>query len=246
MSMRCWLLTPAIFTMLTLTQALLTPPSLQTYCLSYGNGDSLGYDFLHANRGTFDVMGSCNSFRKCKNEAKKRRHCNLLPSRNSALDLRDRDTDSKSLMKTCCMVFLISAPLGTLLDNYHGLFDVLKYQSIALPYRLYNPLAPDQVIVKSAAFVGPLFGLAGFFMSFLQIALDAKFDTPVQKRAPSWPHTFNSIGFFALQYYLSGLFDYAGFSNLHINIFLFVYCMIGWWSYDKSKAGFVLGVLTGL
>ena len=60
-----------------------------------------------------------------------------------------------------------------------------------------------------------------------------------------YSNIFYSIGFFALQYYLSGLLDYTGWSNLFINIFLFVYSMIGWRLYDSSKAGFILGILTG-
>ena len=104
-------------------------------------------------------------------------------------------------------MFFISAPLGSLLDNYHGLFGVLSYNPSALPYQLYNPLSPDQVIVKSAAFVGPLLGLAVVAMSFLQRLLDATLDTPVKKTRLSWPLTVSSIGFCERTDSLRGPFD---------------------------------------
>ena len=64
----------------------------------------------------------------------KRRHkSNLLNSRNSIFSLQDANIDRESLFRSCFIMFLISAPLGTLLDNYHGLFDVLNYHSSALP-----------------------------------------------------------------------------------------------------------------
>ena len=180
-----------------------------------------------------------------KNRQRSNCSSSMKASVTSFLSLDGLKIDRQSLLRACIAMFFISAPLGSLLDNYHGLFGVLSYNPSALPYQLYNPLSPDQVIVKSAAFVGPLFGLAGVVMSFLQLLLDATLDTPVKKTRPSWPFTFSSIGFFALQYYLSGLLDYMGFSNQSINVVLLVYCLIGWWVYDNSKAGFALGILTG-
>ena len=54
-----------------------------------------------------------------------------------------------------------------MLDNYHGLFGVLKYNNIALPFEVINNVFQ----LKSAVFVPFLFGLAGFIMSMIQLIL---------------------------------------------------------------------------
>lgn len=156
------------------------------------------------------------------------------------------NVNASSLRHACVLVSLVSAPLGTLLDNYHGLFGVLSYNSNALPYQLMSPMTDGSPVLKSAAFVPFLFSFAGLVMSFLQVTLDVLFQTPVQKRSPTWSQTFSAIGFFSLQYYLSGLLDFYEFSRVVINIFLTIYAFLGWRFFDNTRAGFALGLLTAI
>ena len=78
--------------------------------------------------------------------------------------------DSPEFVKTIAVLSVVSAPLGTLLDNYHGLFGVLSYNPNAIPYQITSSI-DGKVLVKSAAFVPVLFSVAGAVMAVLQLRL---------------------------------------------------------------------------
>lgn len=78
--------------------------------------------------------------------------------------------DSPEFVKTIAVISVVSAPLGTLLDNYHGLFGVLSYNPNAIPYQITSSI-DGQVLLKSAAFVPVLFCVAGAVMAVLQLQL---------------------------------------------------------------------------
>eukprot|EP00600_Ochromonadales_sp_CCMP1393_P002916 CAMPEP_0174977306 /NCGR_PEP_ID=MMETSP0004_2-20121128/13531_1 /TAXON_ID=420556 /ORGANISM="Ochromonas sp., Strain CCMP1393" /LENGTH=152 /DNA_ID=CAMNT_0016228465 /DNA_START=145 /DNA_END=600 /DNA_ORIENTATION=- len=135
--------------------------------------------------------------------------------------------DKASLIKTSGFMFAISAPLGTFLDNYHGLFGVLSYENNGIP--LTCQLSFDgSLFLKSAIWVPVVFGMAGIVMSLIVILLDFKFDTTDEKRLPSWPTTFYAISFFSFQYYLSGLLDNQLISNPSIHVILAVMAILGY------------------
>ena len=76
----------------------------------------------------------------------------------------------------------ISGPLGVLLDNQHGMFDVLEYHSLNM-----NFFIGDTVVVKSAYWVPVLFAFAGFAMSILQLLFDKTLEG---RKGVIWPYCF--------------------------------------------------------
>ncbi|KAJ1433146.1 hypothetical protein B484DRAFT_429649 [Ochromonadaceae sp. CCMP2298] len=153
------------------------------------------------------------------------------------------DTNNDALAKTCATMFAISAPLGTSLDNYHGLFGVLSYENNGLPLT-YQLEWAGQVVLKSALWVPAVFGGAGVVMSLMVVLLDQAWSTEQIKRLPSWPKTLYSISFFSFQYYLSGLLDNLHVESALIHAALAGIALIGYKVFDDSKAGLVLAIAT--
>jgi len=142
-------------------------------------------------------------------------------------------------------VGVISAPLGTLLDNQHGLFGVLKYAEVGRPFELFFQ---DELIVTSATWVPALFAFAGVAMSSIQIVSDDILltDTERQEIKPSWPKVFYGISLFSFQYYLSGVLDKSGVDGLVINAVLATLAVVGFAYFDRTLSGFVLALATAV
>ncbi len=117
---------------------------------------------------------------------------------NSAIK-EDTKISRPAFLRTVSAVSVISGPLGTLLDNQHGLFKTLEYTSYQIQLSLNNHL-----ILKTAIWVPFLFTFAGFIMSTLILFLDNKFETSEKSLNLTWPKVFYGISFFAWQYYISG------------------------------------------
>lgn len=152
----------------------------------------------------------------------------------------DIKINSSAFWKTVSAVSVISGPLGTLLDNQHGLFKTLEYTSYQIQLSLNNHL-----ILKTAIWVPFLFTFAGFIMSTLILLLDNKLEMPEKSLNMTWPKVFYGISFFAWQYYISGWLDATGLlSPLQINVILSVLAYIGYSLFDGTKSGLILASLT--
>ena len=149
---------------------------------------------------------------------------------------------------TAVQMFAISAPLGMLLDNYHGLFGVLRYTT-DLSIQLAVPGASGPFL-RTAFWVPPLFGAAGVVMSAIILYLDKHLQTPECAANPSWSRTWLSVSFFSFQYYLSGLFDSivgsdpGSIPSLHAG--LATMALVGWQLFDGSIAGLWLALATAV
>lgn len=149
----------------------------------------------------------------------------------------------KGLLQTTAFMALVSAPLGMLLDNQHGLFGVLEYAPWGLPINIYWS---GKVVLKTAAWVPILFGFAGWIMSIIVLVLDEFFDTSAAKRNPTWPMVLYGISMFSGQYYLSGLLDHVQVHNVVIHVVLAAIAAFGFHVFDGTKAGLVLAVATAV
>ena len=138
-------------------------------------------------------------------------------------------------------VALISAPLGVMLDNQHGLFNVLNYAEFGGAYTISFG---ETLFVKSAIWVPFLFAIAGLSMSSIQLLADELL--PTQSQSLSWPKTFLNIGLFSLQYYISGALDFLGVSPLLINAVLTFIALAGFLMFDGSSAGLFLAIATAV
>lgn len=161
-----------------------------------------------------------------------------------------RHTFPSKFIPTVSCVGAVSAPLGVLLDNQHGLFGVLSYNEAASPLSLTG--SDGHVWLKTAIFVPFLFAFAGAAMSSIILYLDSlKGSTstpppslPVTSR---WPKVFYGISAFSGQYWLSGYLDAIGsFDPLQINIILSILAIAGFLFFDNTFAGLVLAILTAL
>ena len=101
-------------------------------------------------------------------------------------------------------------------------------------------------MLKTAAWVPLLFGFAGSAMSSIILVLDQVLDTPATKRSPTWPMVFYGISMFSGQYYLSGLLDYVHVDNLVIHAVMAATAALGFYIFDRTKAGFYLAVATAI
>ena len=152
---------------------------------------------------------------------------------------------SNAFVKTTLQMGVISAPLGMLLDNQHGLFNVLNYHAFQLTYVLpWDDI--DHPILKSALWVPPLFAFAGWIMTFIVLQCDELFNTNSILKNPSIPKVLYSISYFSSQYYLSGLLDHVGVESVYIHLILIITAILGYTIFDSSKAGLVLGLATAI
>lgn len=158
----------------------------------------------------------------------------------------EKDNSNSNFFSSICpivvsKVTIISAPLGMSLDNYHGLFNVLNYESIGHPFQWS---IDDTVVLKSALWVPFLFSFAGFAMSI--IALTTEKANKFHDLAPSWANTLYSIALFSFQYYISGALDSIGTNPFIIHIALATLSVLGFFNFDKTFSGLILSVLTAL
>lgn len=147
--------------------------------------------------------------------------------------------------RSVAQVGLASAPLGVLLDNQHGLFNVLSYAEAGLAYEtsLFG-----HVVLRSAAWVPFLFLFAGVAMSSIQLAADNLLSSSAEPEVvvprPSWPKVLYNISLFSGTYYLSGALDFLGADPLSINILLSSIALGGFLFFDASRAGLLLALAT--
>ena len=181
---------------------------------------------------------------------------------------------NKYILYTCIIMFFISAPLGMLLDNYHGLFHVLDYKQYNININLIintnihsSPTTTTITLLKSAIWVPILFGVAGFFMSLIRLKLDEYFlsissqhqQESQQQHQPeqlmlfnnqfhdlTWYKIFYGISFFSFQYYLSGYLDYLLIDTKIIHTLLAFIAIIGYLIFDNTVAGLILSLLTAI
>ena len=139
-------------------------------------------------------------------------------------------------------MFLISGPLGMSLDNYHGLFGVLEYESIGRPIQV---VLNDTILLKSAVWVPALFAFAGLGMSAIIITLDVV-NGNKKHGLPSWPTTLYSISLFSFQYYLSGLLDFLNVDLSTTHLMLMLLAISGYSAFDKSLSGLQLSIMTAI
>jgi hypothetical protein len=150
---------------------------------------------------------------------------------------------SKRILETSSLMFLLSGPLGMMLDNYHGLFGVLEYNDIGLPIKV---VMGSKVLLKTASWVPILFGIAGSLMSFIILNLDNLIGTRMEIKNPTWPKVLYGISMFSAQYYISGLLDYTMINSTLINAILAIAAIVGYIFFDGSTAGFLLACATAI
>lgn len=99
--------------------------------------------------------------------------------------------DLNTAIKAVSVIALISAPLGTFLDNQHGLFGVLNYAQWNMDITI-----DDWHVLKSAYWVPFLFSFAGLAMSAIILTLDSVLPAKPEQRSPDWPSVFYCISLF--------------------------------------------------
>lgn len=198
----------------------------------------------------FVVLSVVNGFAKslstrhnflCKSDLNKLTLFNTRTQNDSLTNSDNTSINLSAALKTVSAVALISAPLGILLDNQHGLFGVLNYAQWNM-----NIIMDDSYVLKSAYWVPVLFSFAGLAMSTIILALDSLLITTSEDRTPDWSKVLYGISLFSGQYYLSGALDYLNIEPLVINIILSIIAFIGFYIFDKSKSGVLLAVATAI
>jgi hypothetical protein len=158
--------------------------------------------------------------------------------------IRSVNGDPRAI-QTVNRLALISAPLGVLLDNQHGLFGVLRYEA----FQVNVSLADGTPVLKSAFWVPFLFAFAGWIMSYLQLVADRYYHYIEEgggSRMSSTSHVLYGISAFSSLYYLSGLLDSQGVEPLTINLVLSALAVAGFVYFDGTTAGFTLAVATAI
>ena len=172
-----------------------------------------------------------------------RRACAAQKEKEGAI-LKDAFStiDTKAAKMTLGRMFVYSAALGPLLDNYHGLFNVLNYKE-GVPLLLQ---LNAHTVLKTAIWVPPLFGFAGITMASLTLVGDSFLKTNRSLAEPSWSKVFYGISFFSAQYYLSGLLDSLGLPSAAIHLILASLACLGFLLFDTSFTGLLVGICTAL
>lgn len=166
------------------------------------------------------------------------------PSR--VVDIVKEVSEDGRALRAIAQITAISAPLGVLLDNQHGLFGVLEYNYFQVT--VANPLGGggDELLVKSAMWVPFLFAFAGWIMSSIQIVADKYYDTEVEIMSPTPWKVLYGISMFSGLYYLSGLLDDRAIDPNTINLILSALAVAGYAIFDGTRAGLVLAVATAI
>jgi hypothetical protein len=93
---------------------------------------------------------------------------NTESTKSSSIGNSSQYQRSKRILETSGLMFLLSAPLGMMLDNYHGLFGVLEYNDIGLPIKV---VVGSKLLLKTASWVPILFGIAGRLHIYIYISI---------------------------------------------------------------------------
>lgn len=142
------------------------------------------------------------------------------------------------------------ALLGPILDGFHSRFGVLTY---------HNP-APFAVEVfnfelcQTAAWVPPMFGLAGIIIGTLYAVLDRFLQSPPESLSPSGAKVLLGIACFVVQYWLSGIL-LGPTEGLALGgewllggsqVLLWLLALAHWRVFDNTRAGAIVSALTAL
>jgi hypothetical protein len=150
----------------------------------------------------------------------------------------------KREVKTALQVGLISAPLGTLLDNFHGLFSVLEYNAAFSSIEIDFP-GTTLAVLKTSAWTPFLFSYAGAMMTYLLFIFEKQ--TKFIVVPETWSRVFLGIGLFGLQYLLSAILDSQHIPNILIHCILITTAILGTITNKFiHKPGLILAILTML
>jgi len=158
---------------------------------------------------------------------------------------KDREEDGQSeewLSSTTVAMALSGALLGPNLDNFHSAFGVLQYAS---PIILRSPF-DGSVLLTTAAFTPPLFGLAAIIIGGLYVFIDEKLGLPLETKLPSLALVVAGIFYFCLQYWFSGLLCSLCCSLLQLHVALAATMVMAFLLFDRSVTGVIVGVATGI
>ncbi|GAX11989.1 hypothetical protein FisN_8Lh083 [Fistulifera solaris] len=137
---------------------------------------------------------------------------------------------------------LAGATLGPFLDTYHSAFGVLHYEH-PITAALWSS-AEEHPALITAWWVPELFGLAGFLIGWLYIALDAGL-SPSSIR-PSVPKILGGISLFTFQYWFSGVLVAMGVDRVTILNIMSTMAAMGFVALDGTLAGLVTSTATAL
>eukprot|EP01038_Epipyxis_sp_PR26KG_P005781 gene5781-7979_t len=204
----------------------------------------------------FEINNLNTSFRKYKSFCIKVKQCktySCLSFRNSNVFKIDgqkneyiansNEINQAASLQTLIYMGIVSAPLGMMLDNFHGLFGVLKYNSIGIPFSIgFNMIT----ILRSAVWVPLLFGFAGMVMSALILWFDRIFSSTIHAKHPSKTKIIYFIILFSFQYFISGLLDYNNVNIIIDHLILSMLAVTGYKLFDASFATIILGICTAI
>ena len=169
------------------------------------------------------------------------------PVATSTLSSLLTENPSRSIAFSAIMA-LCGAALGPFLDSFHSAFGVLQYDE-PITAALWGSSSNPALI--TAWWVPILFGVAGWLIGWLYIALDAITNTQEQQSPaivkPSPPKILVGISLFTFQYWLSGVLvateivDRTGILNI-----MSVYAAVAFLALDGSLAGFITSAATAL
>lgn len=142
------------------------------------------------------------------------------------------------------------ASLGPVLDGFHSRFGVLQYHHPA-PFAVQ--LGTFE-LCQTAAWVPPLFGVAGLLIGTLYVLFDQVLDTSPEQLDPSVGAVALNIGLYIAQYFVSeliwGPFGLIGpgqpFISRAAELLIWIWALTQWRVFDSSRAGFLVAVLTAV
>ena len=146
---------------------------------------------------------------------------------------------SPILVKQSMAMFSSGAVLGPLCDGLHSSNGVLHYSS---------PILMPLINLETCWWVPLLFGLAGIILGVGVPLLDSLLaEEGSPQNTPEWNRVVLCISSFVLCYYLSAKLDtpLAGHQGVEDAI-LWAFAFLVWWTFDRSRAGFGMSLLTSL
>ena len=130
------------------------------------------------------------------------------------------------------------ALLGPCLDSFHSHYEVLHYE---------YPVVSDFLgFVTTAAWVPPLFGVAGALIGTLYNIGDGAVLRRLPRPQTSWPRTAVGIAYFISQYWLSGYLSSTGMPHSQLFLLLAVLAAAGFWVFDFTTTGLVVAIMTAV
>lgn len=192
----------------------------------------------------------------CRSQALARRRASGLQERTGDSNLKERVSVPPASFVAA--MGASGALLGPVLDGFHSRFGVLRYHDPA-PFAV---MLGNVELCQTAAWVPPLFGIAGMLIGTLYILLDQALDTKEDRRRVEIWKVLLGIACFIAQYYASGLLlgthgvlgpgiasgpeNFAWWLVGASELFLWVTALAHWRFFDGTKAGIIVAALTAL